>query len=75
MALENYEIVIRMSQLASTKDRNGLLPLSPATVWRLVANPKSGFPQPFKLGPKMTVWSKAEVLDWVSKKGQGVRHD
>jgi prophage regulatory protein len=46
--------VIRISELASTKDKQGLLPVSRATLWRWV---KSGeWPAPFKLGPNTTVW-------------------
>lgn len=56
MALRVY----RMRQLASVKDRDGLLPMSPATVWRLVRAGK--FPKPFKLGANTTVWA-ADSID------------
>jgi len=59
----NGRSVIRMSQLSTTPKRKGMLPLSPATLWRWV---KSGeFPQPFKLGLNTTVWSVADVDDWL----------
>jgi len=74
MALNHYETVIRMSELASTKDRKGLLPISPATVWRLNADPDSGFPKPFKLGPNITVRRTKEVHDWISCKANGDSH-
>jgi prophage regulatory protein len=46
--------VIRINDLASTKDKPGRLPVSPATIWRWV---KAGtFPPPFKLGPNTTVF-------------------
>lgn len=46
--------VLRISELASTKDKPGRLPVSPATIWRWVKDGK--FPAPFKLGPNTTVW-------------------
>ncbi len=60
--------VIRMSQLCSTAKHQGLLPVSPATIWRWV---KDGtFPAPFKLGSNTTVWSASAVEAWVeSHKG------
>jgi predicted DNA-binding transcriptional regulator AlpA len=75
MSVNQYETVVRMSQLASTKDRNGLLPLSRATIWRLSSDPNSGFPRPFKLGPKTTVWRLSEVYEWLASKAKGGSHD
>lgn len=46
--------VIRISDLASTKGKPGLLPVSPATLWRWVKEDR--FPAPFKLGPNTTVF-------------------
>jgi len=46
--------VIRINDLATTKDKPGRLPVSPATIWRWVAQGK--FPPPFKLGPNTTVF-------------------
>ncbi len=40
--------VIRVADIATTKERKGLLPVSPATIWRWVREDK--FPKPFKLG-------------------------
>jgi prophage regulatory protein len=59
--------VYRMAMLATTKNNQGLLPVSPATIWRFV---KDGtFPQPFKLGENCTVWDASEVDAWlVSRK-------
>lgn len=39
--------------------------LSPATIWRKVKDPKSGFPKPFKVGEKSTLWDLNEVIEWV----------
>lgn len=51
--------VYRASQLTSKPGHSGILPISPATLWRLVKAKK--FPQPFKLGARVTVWDAAEV--------------
>ena len=44
--------------------RKGLLPVSPATVWRWVKI--GGFPSPFKIGLNTTVWDAAEVDAWLA---------
>jgi predicted DNA-binding transcriptional regulator AlpA len=49
----------RLRQLASTKQNSGLLPCSPATIWRMVNSGE--FPQPFKIGQNCTVWDASEV--------------
>jgi len=64
--------VIRISQLASTPNKPGKLPVSPATVWRWVREGK--FPKPFKLGKSITVWHAAEVEAFIAKQSQGVTH-
>jgi len=56
--------VIRLAQLASTKDKPGLLPVSPATIWRWVREGK--FPKPFKLGAGTTVFDAAQVEAFVA---------
>jgi predicted DNA-binding transcriptional regulator AlpA len=44
----------RISTVATTEKSKGLVPVSPATIWRWVSEGK--FPKPFKLGPNTTVW-------------------
>ena len=56
--------VIRLAQLASTKSRPGLLPVSPATIWRWVREGK--MPKPFKLGAGTTVWSAEAVEAFIA---------
>ncbi len=56
--------VIRLAQLASTKDKPGLLPVSPATIWRWVREGK--FPKPFKLGAGTTVFSADAVEAFIA---------
>ena len=57
--------VIRISELASTKDKPGLIPVSPATWWRWVS--KGQAPAPFKLGPNTTVWDLDKVEAFLAK--------
>lgn len=56
--------IIRIAELASTPKKPGLLPVSPATIWRWVRNGK--FPQPFKLGASVTGWSADEIDAFVT---------
>ena len=55
----------RISQLASTPGKPGLLPISPATWWRWVAAGKA--PAPFKLGPGTTVWDADEIAQFIAQ--------
>jgi len=57
--------VLRIGELASTKDKAGKLPISPATWWRWVAQGKA--PKPFKLGPNTTVWDLDAVEAFVAQ--------
>lgn len=56
--------VIRLNQLASAPGSNGILPISPSTVWRWIA--QGNFPRGRKLGPKVTVWDEADIYRWIS---------
>lgn len=56
--------VLRLRQLATVKDRPGLLPVGPATVWRWVR--KGHFPAPFKLAAGTTVWDADAVEAFIS---------
>lgn len=58
--------VIRVAEIATTKKKKGLLPVSPATIWRWVREGK--FPKPFKLGESVTVWDAAEVEAFIAKR-------
>ena len=46
---------IRVTGLASTRDRTGRWPVSPATVWRWVA--AGLLDAPVRLGPQVSAWS------------------
>ncbi|VWX60026.1 conserved hypothetical protein [Burkholderiales bacterium 8X] len=61
--------VIRVAELATTKDKAGLLPVSPATIWRWVRTGK--FPKPFKLGDAITVWDASAVEEFIAKRSGG----
>lgn len=58
--------VIRVAELATTKDNPGLLPVSPATIWRWVREGK--FPKPFKLSDSVTVWNADAVEAFIAKR-------
>jgi predicted DNA-binding transcriptional regulator AlpA len=56
--------IIRIADLATTTKRHGLLPVSPATIWRWVRDGK--FPKPIKLGASVTGWHADEVDAFVA---------
>lgn len=60
--------VIRIADLATTKHKAGRLPVSPATLWRWVAQSK--FPAPFKLGPNTTVWDLDQVEAFLAQQAE-----
>jgi len=61
--------VIRITDLATTKDKPGRLPVSPATVWRWVK--EGSFPAPFKMGPNTTVWDLDRVEAHLAQQAAG----
>ena len=61
--------VIRVADIATTKTKEGMLPVSPATIWRWVREGK--FPKPFKLGESVTVWDAAEVEAFIAQRAGG----
>jgi predicted DNA-binding transcriptional regulator AlpA len=45
-----------------------IFPFSQATLWRKV---KAGtFPQPVKLGPRITAWKVEDIRDWIEHLGR-----
>lgn len=60
--------VIRIADLATTKTKKGRLPVSPATIWRWVAEHK--FPAPFKLGPNTTVFDLDQVEAFLAQQAE-----
>lgn len=61
--------VMRVADIATTKKSKGLLPVSPATIWRWVR--ESNFPKPYKLGASVTVWDALEVEAFITKRSEG----
>lgn len=65
--------VIRLAGITGSKAKpdSGLIPVSPATIWRWVRDGK--FPKPFKLGSATTVWDAAEVEAFISAQQGGAQ--
>lgn len=61
--------IIRIAQLATTPKNPGILPVSPATIWRWVRDGK--FPKPFKLGSCVTGWAVEEIDAFVAASRKG----
>ncbi len=61
--------VFRIRDLATTKGKPGLLPVSPATIWRWVA--QGQFVAPFKLGANTTVWDAEKVEQFLAQRAGG----
>ena len=54
--------LIRLSEILSPP---GPIPVSPSTWW---AGVKSGrFPQPVKLGPRITAWREEDIRDLIER--------
>lgn len=56
--------IIRIKDIATTPANTGILPVSPATMWRWVRDGK--FPKPFKLGTCVTVWNLSDVENFIA---------
>jgi prophage regulatory protein len=54
----------RLADIATTPTKIGILPVSPATIWRWVQSGK--FPKPIKLGPRVTAWHKADIEHFIA---------
>lgn len=57
--------MLRLSSIATDRGKVGLLPISPASVWRKVKN--GTFPAPIKFGPKTTAWKVADLRSWLAQ--------
>jgi predicted DNA-binding transcriptional regulator AlpA len=56
--------LVRIADIATTPKKAGMLPVSPATIWRWVRDDK--FPKPFKIG-SITAWYANEIDDFVAQ--------
>jgi prophage regulatory protein len=61
--------VLRVADIATTKSKAGLLPVSPATIWRWTREGR--FPKPFKLGASVTVWDAGEIEAFIAERAEG----
>lgn len=57
--------IIRIADIATTPTKAGILPVSPATIWRWVRAGK--FPKPFKIGTSVTAWKMTDVEDFIAQ--------
>lgn len=62
--------MLRISDIATTPYKAGILPVSPATIWRWVSTGK--FPKPFKLGVAVTVWHMSDVEKFIAEHSAAV---
>ena len=60
--------IVRISDIATTPAKPGILPVSPATIWRWVRDGK--FPKPFKMGAA-TVWSADCIEEFINQCAKG----
>jgi predicted DNA-binding transcriptional regulator AlpA len=63
--------LIRVADIATTPTSKGMLPVSPATIWRWVREGK--FPAPYKLGDSITVWNLVEVEAFIARRAGGAQ--
>lgn len=63
--------IIRIADIATTQAKPGLLPVSPATIWRWVRDGK--FPKPFKMGACVTAWRSEDVDAFINHCAGGVQ--
>ena len=63
--------MIRINELASHKGQRGLIPVSPATLWRWVKAGK--FPEPIRLSDRVTAWEAAKVNAWIQSQSSEAR--
>ncbi|MFM9921897.1 hypothetical protein VLK31_02800 [Variovorax sp. H27-G14] len=59
---------MRVADIATTKGRPGLLPVSAATIWRWAADPNSDFPKPIRITDGLTVWDRESVEAFIEKR-------
>jgi len=65
------ESYFRISQLASTKEKPGLFPVTAVTIWRWARDGR--FPKPIRLSNKVTVWDAQEVRAWEARQKAAAR--
>lgn len=63
--------LIRINELASSKGQPGIVPVSPATLWRWVKSGK--FPAPVRLSERVTAWEASKVNAWIQSQSSEAR--
>lgn len=63
-------IVELIGNKRATPPTSGMIPLSAATIWRMVR--RGDFPSPVKLGPNSTAWPLADVEEWLGRRQTAV---
>ncbi len=63
--------LIRINELASHRGQRGVVPVSPATLWRWVKAGK--FPAPIRLSDRVTAWEASKVNAWIQSQAGGVQ--
>lgn len=61
--------LIRINELATHKGQHGIVPVSPATLWRWVKEGK--FPAPIRLSDRVTAWEAVKVNAWIEAQAGG----
>lgn len=62
--------IIRISELASTAGKPGMLPVSPETIAAWVSESK--FPKPIKLGDSVLAWDLDDVESFIAQLTEGL---
>ena len=52
------------------KDLSEILSMGQSTIWKMVRN--KTFPEPQQITPRLTVWTRQSVQDWVKSKTKKV---
>ncbi len=58
------------AQMLSCTQVAALLSVDVRTIWRMVVEDRSGFPQPIRLNRKFVRWRYTDVLAWVEAQGK-----
>ena len=56
----------RIADLATTREKDGLIGVSAPTLWRWIRD--GHFPQPVKLGPNTTAFDAEAVNNWIQSR-------
>jgi len=57
--------LVAMDEVATTRDKPGLVPFSPSHIKRLID--EGEFPEPFYVGLRKRAWKLSTILDYIEK--------